>query len=465
MGQLNVSPENAATRALSTSRSFAWSFVQDQFAGLRAVDTGLRTIPGRACVFLIAFFALAACAFAGSISGIVRNGTTGQLAVGVDVILIQLQGGMQPVANTKTDSQGRYHFDHPSLGAAPMLIRVAYRGVNYHEPVPPGKDTADVEIFEPTNKQNSFAVTAHAIILQPNGSTLTVGEEYSINNATQPPVAYYRDDGSFLFTLPDGAQLQEVSAAGSSGMPVVQGTIDKRRNESAIAFPFRPGESSVRISYTLPYPGNHAAIHFTSTYASARVAFFAPPTVQISSDGFAPAGSEQGFNAYMRESVPANTPLSVSVSGTAPPAPQNGGADSSQSPNPSQGAESGAAAPVAGVTPIPARLDSLRWILVGGFAAIFVLGFLYLWMRPQTASSVATAAGTPVAIGLPASADGAAPFAAAAEVTSAVRGSLDELKDSLFRLELRRQAGTISEEDYTRDRQRIDQTLRDLVRG
>jgi hypothetical protein len=53
----------------------------------------------------------------------------------------------------------------------------------------------------------------------------------------------------------------------------------------------------------------------------------------------------------------------------------------------------------------------------------------------------------------------------AAEVDREVRGSLDELKDSLFRLELRRQAGTISEEDYARERERIDATLRNLVRG
>lgn len=465
MSQLDVTPGSAATKMCSTLRSFGRLFVEAECADFRAASVKLIPIVSRASVLLIALFGLSVCAFAGSISGVVRNGTTGKLAVGADVILIQLQGGMQPVANTKTDAQGRYHFDHPSLGAAPMLIRVAYRGVNYHEPVPPGKDTADVEIFEPTDKPNSFAVTAHAIILQPGDSTLTVGEEYSINNATQPPVAYYRDDGSFLFTLPDGAQLQEVSAAGSSGMPVVQGTIDKGKNESAIAFPFRPGESSVRISYTLPYSGNHAAIHFTSPYASARVAFFAPPTVQISSDGFAPAGSEQGFNAYMRESVPANTPISVSVLGTAPPAPQNGGTDSSQGSSANRGAESSAATPVAGVTPIPARLDSLKWILVGGFAAIFVLGFLYLWMRPQAAAGLATSAGAPVVIGVPTSPGGAAPPAVAAEVASAVRGSLDELKDSLFRLELRRQAGTISQEDYTRDRKRIDQTLRDLVRG
>ena len=43
--------------------------------------------------------------------------------------------------------------------------------------------------------------------------------------------------------------------------------------------------------------------------------------------------------------------------------------------------------------------------------------------------------------------------------------SLDGLKDRLFRLELRRQAGTISEEDYARERSRTEQILRELVRG
>jgi len=89
-------------------------------------------------------------ALAGTVSGTVTNGTSGKPAAGVEVILIQLQGGMQPVANTKTDADGRYTFENPGLGAgAPMLIRVVYRGVNYHEPVPPGKATADVKVFEP----------------------------------------------------------------------------------------------------------------------------------------------------------------------------------------------------------------------------------------------------------------------------------------------------------------------------
>jgi hypothetical protein len=43
--------------------------------------------------------------------------------------------------------------------------------------------------------------------------------------------------------------------------------------------------------------------------------------------------------------------------------------------------------------------------------------------------------------------------------------SLDALKDQLFRLELRRQAGTIGDEEYARERAKAEHVLRDLVRG
>jgi hypothetical protein len=149
--------------------------------------------------------------------------------------------------------------------------------------------------------------------------------------------------------------------------------------------------------------------------------------------------------------------------------PAGGGNGGSQNPSVNSRAESAGDGATATATTIPARLDSVKWILVAGFAAIFALGFVYLLRRPQVAG--ATPAGDAAAAyevsastkpPKPASRNAAA---VAVEVDREVRGSLDELKDSLFRLELRRQAGTISEEDYARERERIDATLRDLVRG
>ncbi|MGH9560304.1 MAG: hypothetical protein ACRD3S_02520, partial [Terracidiphilus sp.] len=334
------------------------------------------------------FCLFASAALAGTVSGTVHNGTTNKVASGVQMILIQLMGGMKPVATTKTDAQGHYQFDNPLLGQGPMLLRAVYRGVMYHEPITPGTTTVNVDVFEPTSKPNAVDVTAHAIIVQPNGSNLTVDEEYNIDNNTKPPVAFYRAGGTFKFLIPEGAQLGQVQAGIASGLPVIQSTSDVGKNEKAIDYAFRPGSSRVGVSYTVPYPSNHTQLSFSSPYTVGRLAIFAPPTVQISGGDFAPAGSEQGFNAYLRQTVAANTAVSVAISGTAPPpAPDNGGAnagDNSQNPSVNSHVDDGAqGSPVASVTTLPARIDSLKWIVVGGFVALFALGLIFVLRQPQ----------------------------------------------------------------------------------
>src|SRR5215472_16062867 len=316
--------------------------------------------------FLVAslfFCLLASLSFAGTVTGLVTNGTTGKPAAGVDVILIQLQGTMMPVAQTKTDAGGHYQLDNPALGNGPMLIRAVYRGVNYHEPATPGKTTVDIEVFEPTSKPGAFTVTARAIILEPSGSDLIVNEEYLITNKTQPPVAFYKPSDSFEFSMPADAELGDVAVVGTSGMPVKQAPISKGKTVQAIDYPFRPGDSSVRLSYKIPYPGNQTSLKFTSPYSIGRVAVFAPPGMQVSGDGFNSSGQAQGFNVFMKESA----------------------ADDTQNPSVNSRADSGASRPSASLTTLPARLDSVRWYIVAGFAAIFALGLIYIWHQPQVA--------------------------------------------------------------------------------
>jgi len=50
-------------------------------------------------------------------------------------------------------------------------------------------------------------------------------------------------------------------------------------------------------------------------------------------------------------------------------------------------------------------------------------------------------------------------------VNAQVNANLESLKEDVFRLELRKQAGTISDEDYAREKARVEKLLRDLVRG
>jgi hypothetical protein len=413
-----------------------------------------------------------AAARAGTVHGTVKNGTTGQPAAGIEVILIQLQGGMQPVANSKSDAQGQFTFDNPGLGAQPMLIRAVYHGVNFHQPVPPGTSTVQVEIFESSKDPKTINVQSHVVIFQPNGATLIVGEEYEIENKSQPPQAFYRSDGNFDFSLPKGGQLQQVAAAGPAGMPVVQVPIDKKNNRYSIAYSFRPGQSTVRYSYELPYASNSATVKIPTVYPGGRLLVVAPPTMQVSGDGLNPGGQEQGMNVYGRDDVPAGTVFAVNVSGTAPPQDANAGGGQGPQNRDSQqdGGEGGGVA----IQQVPGRLDVLKWPVIVGFACLFALGAMLLARKPVVA----------VAGALPAEDEAAAPkpkklkspsgavtagvptngASSLAEVDAAIGTSLDAMKERLFRLELRHQAGTISEQEYVQERARAEKVLRDLVR-
>jgi hypothetical protein len=416
----------------------------------------------------VAIFAPWIAAQAGTVRGTVKNGTTGMPGAGVEVILIQLQGGMQPVSNSKTDTQGQFSFDNPALGVQPMLIRAVFHGVNFHQPVPPGKSEVEVEVFDPTQDPKTITIPTHIVILQPNGSNLIVGEEYSVQNHSNPKQAYFRADGSFNFALPVKGQLQQAAAWGPSGMPVVQATIDKTKNRYAIAFAFRPGESGVRYSYALPYAGNTATVKLPTVYPGAKLLVLAAPSVQVSGEGLEPGGLEQGMNIYGRESLPANADFAMNVSGTAPPANARGDAESDAQ---SQDQPSGPVAGKVTVEQIPGRLDVLKWPLIAGFLGLFALGAILLVRKPVAGMAVSpsyeTADGPSAKQTKSMAPDpaGVSSPPSLADVDAAVGASLDSLKDQIFRLELRKQAGTISEQEYTKERARAEKVLRDLVRG
>jgi hypothetical protein len=418
--------------------------------------------------FALATVACVCTAQAGELHGVVKNGTTGQPVVGVEVILLQLQGGMQPVANTNSDAQGQFTFNNPGIGAQPMLLRATYKGINFHQPLPPGRSDVEVSVFEPSKDPKTIAVSSRIVFFQPSGETLTVAEEYSIQNSSQPPQAFYRSDGNFEFAIPESAKLQQVAVAGPAGMPVVQAALDKKKGKYAIAYAFRPGQSTVRYSYEVAYPGNTATVKIATVYPSARLLVVGSPTLQITGEGLQAGGQEQGMSVYGRENLAANSIMNVSVSGTAPPL-QNAGNDAGGPTG--QDAQQGSE-PVQTVQQIPGRLDVLKWPLIAGFVGIFALGAMLLARKPVVA--VAGVPGLPVSpaspskmspISIPSAGSPANGGSAMAQVDAAVGTSLDALKDQLFRLELRRQAGTISEQEYAAERAKAEKVLRDLVRG
>src|SRR6201984_1271500 len=410
---------------------------------------------------------------AATVHGTVNNGTTGKPGTGVEVVLIQLQGGMQPVANTKSDSSGNFTFDNPNIGGQPMLIRAVYKGVNFHQALPPGKDSISVEVFEPTGDAKTISVPSHVVIFQPNGSSLIVGEEYGVKNDSKPPQAFFKVDGNFEAALPENAALKQIAASGPSGMPVVQTPIDKGKNKYAISFAFRPGESEVRLSYELPYPNNKIAVKLPTLYGGGRLIVVAPPSLQLSGDGLQMAGQEQGMNIYERSSVPTGTIVTVNLSGTAPPPAAANGPDAGGAPGRAENVQ-GRDAPAAAIQSIPGRLDEYKWWLVGGFCVLFIFAAVLLWKKPISVTVAGPDLPARQSVEKPQAARGnvakSADAAASANGNSLAAldrdttNSLEQLKDQLFRLELRRQAGTISDDEYSSERAKAEQVLRDLVR-
>jgi hypothetical protein len=417
-------------------------------------------------------------ASANTYTGTVRNGTNGKVAAGVDVILLNLQTGMETVANTKTDAEGHYQLTYTPTGQIPMLVRAIYKGNNFHAMLPPGSSAADVQIYEPTSDPKTIQFPGRLIFFQPNGANLRVGEEYQVQNQSNPPVTFMKQDGDFEFQTPDGIENLQVSVQGPEKMPVTQGTIDRGGNRKAIAYAFRPGESDVLISYEVPYPSNKISLSLPSVYSVSSVALMVPPTMTISSDGFQSAGMNQGMNVYTHDAVPASAPIFVSVSGTAPPP-----SDSGQAQGDSGAGDTGVA-----VTAVPPKLDTLKWVLVGGFAALFFLGAGYLYRKPAlngAATGVANGSAVPhtprqknkplkaaPVVNGPTAMESASPARlevpadkTMSAVDREVGTSLDQLKDTLFKLELRHQAGTISDQEYAEQRARAEKILRDLVRG
>jgi hypothetical protein len=412
------------------------------------------------CGVAVMLLGLPGGARAGTLNGTAKNGTTGKPAAGIEIILIQLQGGMQPVGHTTSDAQGHFRFDNPDVGAAPMLVRAVYNGINFHQPLPPGKTDVEVEVFEPSQDPKTIAIPSRVVFFQPNGSSLIVGEEYSIENKSAPPQAYYKADGNFEFALPAQAKLQQVAAAGPAGMPVVQATIDKKGNRYAIAYAFRPGSSTVRYSYEVPYPNNSATVNVPISTLTGRLLVVAPPSMTITGDGLQLGGQDQGMNIYGRENVAPGTIVAVQVSGTAPPPQEaNGGGET-----PKEAADARSSESTGGgtVQQVPGRLDVLKYPLLGGFAVMFLLGAILLARKPVAVNSVATPSAPLLAPGVYAP---PAVSAALSRVDAEVGNSLDALKETMFRLELRHQAGTISDDDYATERAKVEKILRDLVRG
>jgi hypothetical protein len=433
---------------------------------------------------------LAVAAHAGTLSGTVINRSTGKPTPNIDLTLLSPTQGMREVGSAKSDAQGRFSVTSDGIGMGPILVRATFQDVSYNTFAPPGRPEVEVEIYDASKDLKTINVASHIIIFQPGSDKLIGAEEYVVQNPSQPPQAYFRTEGSFEFSIPGKANLQQVSTVGSMGMSIQQASIDKGKGFYAIAYPFRPGETSVRLSYELPYDGNVASVKLTATYPGVKTLVVVPPGVTVTGDGLTAAGQEQGMFLFAHEPLAAKASFTVKLSGTAAPQAADAGGGDGQGQSQGQGMpqEGNSRTQNQDVQAVPGRLSEFKWplltLLLAGFAGLAILlsrknvvvvqgpAEEHVPHGPAT-SSKKTAKGKQATPPAPAQAPASprAPESAAqaaatvATVNAQVNLSLDSLKDEVFRLELRKQAETISDEEYAREKARVEKLLRDLVRG
>jgi hypothetical protein len=412
-----------------------------------------------------------------TMTGTVVDRTTGKPAANVPLTLLNVTANMAEVGSTKSDAQGAFTIDSPSIGGGPMLLRAYYQGVNFNTFVPPVNKPVTAEVFDVSHDPKSVAPTTHVVIFQPSENKLIGAEEYMVQNSSNPPQAYFRTEGNFDFAIPEKGVLQQIAATSSSGMPVTQASIEKGNGKYAIAYAFHPGETSIRFSYDLPYAGQAAVLKLPATYPGVKLLVVAPPGVTVSGEGLQPAGQEEGMMVYTHEPLAAKASLTVNISGIG--SPQQSASAGTQSQEQQGNSRTGNE----NIQAVPGRLDEYKWYLLAGMGLLFAMSAFLLSRKqvivapaPEPVPQAASTASKPKSKSAPAPANTTAPVATpvapssspangVAAVNEQVNSSLDSLKDSIFRLELRHQAGTISEDEYAKERSRMEQLIRDLVRG
>jgi hypothetical protein len=383
-------------------------------------------------------------AFAAQITGTVTNATTNKPSSGDEVVLLSLANGMDEVAKTKTDSQGRFTLNVPDEGAQ-HLVRVTRQSVNYFKAAPPGTATVDTTVYDASTQVEGLVTEARVFRLQASGGSMDVRESYVLNNQSQPPRSKIGNQ-TFAITLPDGAGVGEASLTGPSGMPVTVAAVPSgAKNRYAYDFPIRPGQTRFELTYKLPYSGSYEFSLKPEAQLN-ELGVLLPKSMKFAgiSGGFAQDVDEAGLAVFFAKNVPANQEVRFSVSGEG------------LIPNETPGANAGQPSGESGGTPIPISSGGSRealWFIAGTMVILIGGGAFVMWRKRGGAK----AASKPKA----ARAASKARAQAQSQAAKPRQGHmLDVLKDELFQLENDRLNGKVSQEEYEKSKAGLDTLFR-----
>jgi hypothetical protein len=433
----------------------------------------------------LASLVLSTFASAQTLTGTVKNSTTGKPAAGDDVVLITLGQGMEESGRTKADSKGNFSFNLKEQG--PHLIRAIHQGVTYHRMAPPGTTSVEVEVFDVAKKLDGLDVVADMMRVQAEQGQLEVQRMFAVDNKSKPPRTQM-NERNLEFYLPEGAKIVEESGSAMTqgGNPLKSDPIpvDDKKMRYAFNFPLRPGTTQFQVAYTVPYTGS-ANVDPKSLYPLQHFVAIVPKAMQ-----FAPAAGTnyqavndpQQPDATVQVVGPAaegqSLAFKVSGEGTLGARQENAGAPSAEGGSAQQGDRPGG-----GLGPpidAPDPLQKYRWWILGAFAAALVIGGIVVATRQQSAQRTARSSPglsqiedaedfevpTPPRVSRPpAPKSRPAPVAPMeAPVPRSSSKLLEALKDELFDLEVEHKQGRISDQEYEKTKAALDQTLQRALR-
>lgn len=387
--------------------------------------------------------------FAAQISGTVTNGTTNKPASGNEVVLLSLDGGMNEVSRTKSDSQGHFTIDVPD-STAPHLLRVNYQGVNYFSVAEPGSSSAAITVFNSAKQVEGIFEDARVFRMQTEQGQLEVAVSYTLRNNSQPPRTKM-DTETYTIELPQGAQLLDATATSSGGMPVAASlTPTGKNNGYALAFPIRPGETRFQVLYKMPYSGSYE-FNFAPDTQLSELGVLLPKSMRFTGVGrqFSQDADEAGLAVFFIKNVAAHEQIKFSVAGEglAPREAQNS-QPVEQSPQP---------APATPENTSPAEKSNAFWYVLAGMIVLIAGGAFLLWRRAGTSQDKDKGRATAAARR---QAKANKIEDRTVEAGNPQESMLDALKDELFQLEQDRLDGKISTEEYEQSKAGLDALIR-----
>ncbi|HKI27728.1 MAG TPA: hypothetical protein VKA07_15490 [Candidatus Sulfotelmatobacter sp.] len=414
---------------------------------------------------------LSTFASAQTLTGTVKNSTTGKPAGGDEVVLLSLSQGMQEADRSKTDAKGKFSLKLDNA-QGPHLVRVIHEGVTYHRMAPPGTTSVEIEVYDAGKTVDGIEVVADVMRIQVEKGQLEVMRQFAVQNTSKPPRTQM-NERNLEFYIPEGAQLMGASAMTEGGNPINSAPVpeDDKKTRYAFLFPLRPGTTQFEVAYQLPYTGS-ANIDPRSIYPLQHFVAMLPKSIQ-----FAPApGTNYQNTPYPKEpdadvEVASNATvgqtLAFKISGEGVLQGETGGEEGGGG----QGSAEAENRPGGGLGPpidAPNPLRKYQLPLLIGLGAVLGLGGVIVAWRQQSAgrSPQPAAAGEeevyePVAatVGqarpVP-SRSGAQPAVAPRSSTSML---LEGLKEEIFQLEVEHKQGRISQEEYEKTKAALDQTL------